>query len=767
MKRTASIRLGILLTAAVATTAIFIAPPPPHASATTVAADLDALAEQGQFDELLAHLKGTSAGSRHGAVTSLIGDLERYQRNDAQRTQKKREAFDEAVSELEEYIQEEDLEKALIAAVKSHGLADDPDALLTDPRVVDLVDKTLVRADEAKQNNEWLEALALYRALDLLFDTSNVYQDEVDQAARHIRVLQLYAPNRLQELYDQRAERRGEADDDDINEPEVEVEDWRSRLKGVDLYMLHGTLLQTKSKHVARQGLTPMIRGAVDALIVMLDTKGLEESFPAFADPDKIDRFREYLSLRSISLQEPGKTVSMDEAITTIYHVMKINEDTLDLPEEVIVYEMTEGITGSLDDFSSVIWPEERESFSRSTQGNFSGIGVQITKREGRLIVVSPLENTPAMRAGLKAGDIIARVEGKKTDTWSLNRAVQEITGPRGTNVSLGIERPGEPELLEYDITRAQIEIESIRGWTHRPEGGWDYWIDPDNRIGYVRLSQFIPQTAGDLDAAVAQMQEDGPINGLILDLRFNPGGLLSSAIDISDRFIIEGPIVSTVYGNGKESPPSKAHRLNTYPAFDMVVLINQGSASASEIVSGALQDYHRATIIGTRSFGKGSVQDLLPLTDRKPLLRTNQISAYLKLTTQYYMLPNKRIIHRKPDSDTWGIEPDLEVLMTTHQIADALQLRQEVDIIRDNGEPITAEVTRPWADERFRVPGAEPRIEGKNPDRTEREVVEVVAPVPGLLLDLGIDSQLETALLVLKTRLASNQIQMAQGAAE
>jgi carboxyl-terminal processing protease len=519
--------------------------------------------------------------------------------------------------------------------------------------------------------------------------------------------------------------------------------------------MLRQTVLFASRKHVAQQGLTPLLRGAVDALIVMLDTKGLDESFPSFADEGRVKQFRDYLARLSASLKEPGKDVSVSEASTIIDRIIKTNKQTLGLPEEVVIFELTEGLTGSLDEFSSVIWPEERETFSRSTQGNFSGIGVQISKRDGRLIVVSPLENTPAMRAGLKAGDIIAEVEGKSTDTWSLNRAVQEITGPRGTRVSLGIERPGEPELLDYAITRDQIEIESIRGWTHKPAGGWDYWIDPDNRIGYIRLSQFIPQTADDLDAAIEQMQEDGPINGLILDLRFNPGGLLSSAIDICDRFIMEGPIVATVDADGNVSPASKAHRLRTYPNFDMAVLINQGSASASEIVSGALQDYHRATIIGTRTFGKGSVQDLFPLTSNG--------AAYLKLTTQYYMLPSKRIIHRKPNAAEWGIDPDLAVDMTTRQIADALQLRQEADIIRDGKEPITAEVERPWAAESFRVPNAAPRIEGKNPDGTDREVVEVIAPQPGLLLDLGIDSQLETALLVLKTRQASSQIQMAQ----
>ncbi len=786
MNRTLSIRFGICLTAIVATAGLFVAPTQRQAVANTVTADLDTLAEHGQFDKLLSQIKTTAFTTQDETVRSLIGDLERFQKNDAQRTKQRREAFDEAIAELEEYAADQELEKSLIAAVKSHGLADDPEAMLHDPRIVSLIKETLEKAQRAKAEDNWLEALALYRALDLLFEASNTYQTDVDQAARHIRVLQLYAPNRLEQLYDERAERRG--DKDTANSTvKLEIEDWQSRLKGVRLSMLRQTIRYAARKHVAKQGLTPLIRGSIDSLIVMLDTKGLDESFPALNDEADAAQFRDYLARLSASLQEPGKTINVIEASTIIDRVIKLNEQTINLPEEVIVHEMTEGLTGTLDDFSSVIWPQERESFSRSTQGNFSGIGVQISRRDGRLLVVSPLENTPAMRAGLKAGDIIAHVDGTNTDSWSLNRAVQEITGPRGTQVRLGIERPGEPELIDYAITRDKIEIESIRGWTHKPEGGWDYWIDPANRIGYIRLSQFIPQTADDLDAAIAQMQKDGPINGLILDLRFNPGGLLSSAIDICDRFIIEGPIVSTVDGNGRHSTPNKAHRLRTYPNFPMTVLINQGSASASEIVSGALQDYSRATIIGSRSFGKGSVQDLFPLTSNG--------AAYLKLTTQYYLLPLERIIHRKPNATTWGIEPDLDVTMTARQVADALQLRQEVDIIRDGNTPIMADETKPWATTEFQVPGGirkvikattaddvqpDPKTQDADQatedqrdldvadgqvataDTPERVMVEIKQPKSALLLDLGLDSQLETALLVLKTRLASPHIKMA-----
>jgi carboxyl-terminal processing protease len=787
MNRNVSVRLGVFLTAIVVTAGVFLAPTQRQVSANTVKSNLNTLAEHGKFEELLSQLKTASLSTQDDAVHSLIDDLERFQKNDAQRTQIRREAFDEAISDLEDYAENHELEKALIAAVKSHGLADDPDALLGDPRVVSLINDTLAKAQQARTDDNWLEALALYRALDLLFEASNTYQEDVDLAARHVRVLQLYAPNKLDRLYDRRAKLRGDKETADT--VKLETENWQSRLKGVRESMLTQTIRYAARKHVAKQDRTQLIRGALDALIVMLDTKGLEESFPAFDNEADVARFRDYLARRSASLQEPGKKISASEASTIISRVMKLNEETINLPPEVIVHEMTEGLTGTLDDFSSVIWPQERESFSRSTQGNFSGIGVQISRRDGRLLVVSPLENTPAMRAGLKAGDIIAQVEAANTDTWSLNRAVQEITGPRGTQVRLGIERPGEPDLIEYAITRDQIEIQSIRGWTHKPEGGWDYWIDKDSRIGYIRLSQFIPQTAEDLDAAISEMQADGKINGLILDLRFNPGGLLSSAIDICDRFIIEGPLVSTVDGNGRHSAPTKAHRLRTYANFPMTVLINQGSASASEIVSGALQDYSRATIIGSRTFGKGSVQDLFPLTSTG--------AAYLKLTTQYYMLPGERIIHRKPNATEWGIEPDLKVTMTAYQVAEALQLRQEADILRDGNSPVMADETKPWAAPQFQVPGgirkvitapdlattdksdsnspdADPATEDQinedvadgqvaTADTPDKVMVEIKQPKPALILELGLDSQLETALLVLKTRLASPHIKMAQ----
>ena len=269
---------------------------------------------------------------------------------------------------------------------------------------------------------------------------------------------------------------------------------------------------------------------------------------------------------------------------------------------------------------------------------------------------------------------------------------------------------------MQFKLARAEIVIKSIRGWQRKAKGGWDYYIDRDSRIGYVRLSQFIPQTATDLDNAINEMERDLGLEGLILDLRFNPGGLLSSAVEVADRFIRSGGIVATVGTDGRQTTKYGARPDHTHRPIPTVVLINEGSASASEIVAGALQDYGRPRIVGSRSFGKGSVQDLFHL-DRG--------EAYLKLTTQYYQLPEGRIIHREPDSLQWGIEPDVTVRMTTQQIADAIEYRQKVDVLREDDQS--------------------PQLQdGQSVDQ---------------LITESLDPQLEAALLIVKTRLVVQKL--------
>ncbi|MFA9477829.1 S41 family peptidase [Phycisphaerales bacterium AB-hyl4] len=737
--RTQGTRLA--MTFALCLVTAVVAPGPVLANgANTDVSKLSDLAEAGQFSTLLDRLQTDFAGLEHNQLQSLIADLERHREHEGVRVSERREAFEDAFARAKDAFAEGATEDALIAAIEAHGLADDADDYLARDEVREIVEHAERMARAAEEEGDWVEAMSVYRLLDLLYDDRATYRDPLRMARKHVRVLQVYAPDKLRAQHEARLERRrasreeadqdGDADElleDEADQlPDLESESWEDRLKEVDASILQTTLHQASRRHVNSEGYVPLMIGAVDALLVLINTDDLADTFAALNDEQKRDQFRRDLERLSASLKEPNKKLNFLDVDSMIDRIMVMNDRSLELPRSVLIYEMTEGATQTLDEFSSVVWPEETERFSRSLHGRFYGVGIQLSRRDGRLVVVSPLANTPAQRAGVKAGDVIAQVDGRDASRWDLDRAVREISGPENTEVKLSLERAGEADLIELSIRRAEIIIESIRGWQHQADGSWDYLIDPDSRIGYLRLSQFIPQTADDMDAAIAQMEAEGPLNGLILDMRFNPGGLLNSAIDIADRFVSNGTIVSTVNADGRRTSESRARRHVTSisDSIPVVVLINQGSASASEIVAGVLQDYGRATIVGTRSFGKGSVQDPF---------RLNRGEAVLKLTTQYYQLPKGRIIDRQPDAKTWGIEPDLIVSMTDSQVSESLEFRQKVDVLRD--------------------------------EEVEVANGEEIPAVASEILARGLDPQLEAALLVLKTRLVSKDIAIAQKA--
>lgn len=634
--------------------------------------ELKLLARHGRFDALLDAL---APYKQNHEASELIGQLQQRKSLARERRNNRLAALDTALDKMRDAIAEDRIDKAMTALIEAQGLSERPERFLADPESKVVIDQAVQKAEDAVNKQDWLGALELYHRLKLLYEDQGLYREESKAAASHVRLVQFYAPQRLEKLARERAAARG---DEVEEEAEVEYDKWQDRIEDIDLRMFRSTLRQASRDHIEAPDYRVLMTDAVTHLIRLLATDELTTTFEGMADPDKRQRFTDYLKDIRTTLTRETYDLGFTDAIGLADRIINMNDMTVVLPRRVVIYEMTEGVTDHLDDYSSVIWPYDVPALMRSTQGTFSGVGIQISRQDRELVVVSPLEKTPAQKAGIKAGDRIVRVDGKSTRTWSLTRAVDEITGPEGSEVTLSIEREGELDPIPFTLKRARIEIESIKGWKHLPGGGWDYVIDPDSRIGYVRLSQFIPKSAEHLDAAIDQMSESGPVKGLILDLRFNPGGLLTSAINISDRFIDEGKIVWTVDGDRNVSAEARAKRRNTYDDFPIVVLINQGSASASEIVSGALQAHERALIIGTRSFGKGSVQDLFALSGGK---------AFLKLTTQYYVIPSGRIIHRMPGSTEWGIQPDLEVDMTTPEIKAALEARQDADILRDEGE--------------------------------------------------------------------------------
>ena len=327
-----------------------------------------------------------------------------------------------------------------------------------------------------------------------------------------------------------------------------------------------------------------------------------------------------------------------------IYEQLRVFSEALDLVKENYVRDVEDdklmegaisGMLKTLDPHSSYLDPEGYKELQVETKGSFGGIGVEITIRDGMLTVVSPLEGTPAYELGIQAGDHILRVDGQPTKDMSLMEAVQRMRGPKGSKVILTIMREGFDKPKDFEITRAIIPIKSVRAKTLEPG------------YGYVRLSQFQSATASDLADALAKLEkENQPMRGVILDLRNNPGGLLDQAVKVSDEFLDEGLIVYTGGRVKGQDMRFTAHKNSQPHPYFIVILVNEGTASAAEIVAGALQDHKRAVILGVKTFGKGSVQTVMPLRN----------GAALRLTTALYYTPNGRSIQAK------GIEPDIVV---------------------------------------------------------------------------------------------------------
>lgn len=321
------------------------------------------------------------------------------------------------------------------------------------------------------------------------------------------------------------------------------------------------------------------------------------------------------------------------EILTEVLRQIEKNYVETQDPKDLI-YGAIKGMVRSLDPHSSFMSKEEREEFMMETKGSFTGIGIEITIKDNVLTVVSPIEDTPAYKAGIKAGDKIIKVGDKSTKDMTIMGAVKKIRGPKGTEVKLTVAREGAEKPLEFSITRDVIPLRSVR----------HHLLTPD--IGYIRISNFQSKTTKDLSSALEELEKDRKLKGLVLDLRNNPGGLLSQSIEVADLFLDSGGIVSTKGRSNSHDIKATAHKNKTQRNYPIIVLVNGGSASAAEIVSGALQDNKRALILGTRTFGKGSVQTILPLSD----------GSGLRLTTARYYTPSGKSIQSS------GITPDIEI---------------------------------------------------------------------------------------------------------
>lgn len=387
------------------------------------------------------------------------------------------------------------------------------------------------------------------------------------------------------------------------------------------------------------------------------------------------------------------EATTVDPKSDEYFELMKLFVDTFeqiernyvkDVDRKVLMQAAIRGMVQQLDPYSNYISPDELKRFNQEVEQEFGGVGIQVQldQKTKRLMVMTPLPGTPAYKAGVKSGDLIMEVDGKSTEGITLEDAVKLLQGKAGTDVSIGVQHTGSEKIDTLKITRAIIQVATVLGDTHKADDSWNFILDADSKIAYIRLTHFGRRSFDELQETLELLTNEG-MKGLILDLRFNPGGLLGQATKIADQFLESGAIVS-VKGRNTENRVWTAEKEGTFSGFPMAVLINRFSASASEIVSAALQDHKRALIIGERSWGKGSVQNVIELDGG---------SSALKLTTAQYLRPSGRNIHKFPgakDDEEWGVSPEKEniVEFTGKEMQDYLEYRRQRDIISKDGPP-------------------------------------------------------------------------------
>ncbi len=584
--------------------------------------------------------------------------------------------------------------EALLAAQRAMVRAADEQAFRDEAWVEAFAADVVQEAVRLMSESEWTKAMRLYVGLETLYPREKHYRDKREECVDHVRIARFYRPDNK----------------------------WEEELRNIDPAMSYFAFKQIQESYVTVPDFKGVASSGLRALLLLLDADTLPRVFPSLGNDVRKGLFANRLEerLRQVERKEKLKAKDVEAQLD---RAIEINEETVRLPTSVIVSEFTNGALESLDRFTSVIWPAELDEFRKRTIGQFSGVGIQIMiGKDGWLTVVQPLEDTPAYQAGIAPDDRIVKIDGVSTKNIFIEEAVKKITGPEGTEVVLTIRRPDGSE-YPAPIKRARIEIKTVKGERRDETGHWQHFVDEEHKIAYVRVTSFTEKTVDDLRGTQRRLSDMGA-RGLILDLRSNPGGLLRSAVDMADLFLDGDKKIVSTRGQHSKRWSESATDGESFPRLPLIVLVNDRSASASEIVAGALQDNNnRALIIGERTFGKGSVQNLIPLGGNQ---------AYLKLTTAHYYLPSGRLVHKKDNTDTWGVDPDISVRLVPEEIRAVLLLQRKYDVLQGKKQNEAAEEN------------------GKKPAEVE--------PSEPAKDELDVDPQIETALLVMRAHLLSRK---------
>ena len=703
------------------------------------------LIRQGDFEDAtrkLARLANSGPQARR-----LAEWLDDWSEQEQMRAEMTLADYQQYVAWAKKYHGKEDYSKALDYTVRALNSAVSKEAFRKEKWVSALIDDAMTNAAELRRNAEWLDALSIYFEVGAILERDPTVRRLARECRAHARLDAIYTEDRQ----------------------------WEERLVGIEPRMLEDAFRQIDQKYVIDADFRAITEVALERMLLLAESVSLRELFESLTDDLERGAFEARIRANLAKVGQADK-VDFKVAREQFHNVLRINRQTVQLPEELVINEYAEGCLEELDDFTAVMWPSQMPEFNKHTRGDFVGVGISIRRHynselKGReVVVVSPIEDSPAYHAGIQTGDIITKVDGESIFDISLTKAVETITGPIGTSVTLTIRRETEPEELEYTLKRDSIRIHSIKGFARDPvdDQKWQYLIDPDHGIAYIRVVSFQENTVEDFVKVMDQLAHRN-LRGLVLDLRFNPGGLLRSAVHFSELFLDKGEMIVSTRGLRSPKWPIPAGRRGPYRDLPLVVLVNESSASASEIVAGAIKDHDRGLVVGERTFGKFSVQNLIQLA---------RTEAYIKLTTARYYLPSGRSLHRDEDSVIWGVEPDIGIELVSKEVVKILQGLRKRDIIgsqadvlaqkmlSDEEQDLKAEIERArraGAEDAEQTDELDPDAPQKKPAATEdaddddaeeeEEIDRNDRP--------DIDPQLDAALLVLRAHLMDLSYQL------
>ena len=634
----------------------------------SAASDVQAAAQliyQGKFAEA-GKLIETSRGD--GALKKLLAVVQQYEQIQARREAAREAKFKEQLAEMDKLRTAAESNDAngtkmlsTIAMACEFASAAQKKELLSQQFVKEAIEKSISKAKEMESKGKWLDSyINCYSLLTAIEPDNQQYSDHADKLLEKANIVASFQDSpceKSSERFEGVSEELFVKAIDVLNYNYVNPVDYQEMaLAGLKRCQLLADVMDKMSEDV------------------------LGNLGKPFATPDrsKLSSFSAGLTVIIDDMNKLMAGVSKDKFIDIFEKVLELNATTAKMPKALVISQFAEASLNALDPYTVIVWPKQKQDFEKEMTKEFTGIGVEISKEKGVLTISSLLPGTPAYNSGLDAGDVIEKVDGTPTKDLSILCAVHMITGPAGTKVTLTIKRPGEDKSREITLTRAKITVPTIRGW-ERMDGKWRYDVDEQNKIYYVRLDNFSDRTSADLETVLDQLESQG-MKGLILDLRFNPGGYLNSAVEVSDKFLSNGTIVITRPRFWVSSTYASAHKAGTHPDYPLVVLINKFSASASEIVAGTLADkmHKRAILVGERTHGKGSVQGIATFHNG---------GAQLKYTMARYYLPSGQPVEsqqeaKKQGRKNWGVGPDVEVKLNAEELKNMMEVQRENDVL-------------------------------------------------------------------------------------